>query len=133
MELTLNLVWLTLVAAMISLWLLRAPRRGHSLRLQWAALAMLALILFPVVSLTDDLQTAQNVVEDESYVRRCTAAQDHDSAPHLDLLHTAAMVEEVFSLLPLRQTLGTATASLAPCTPARVLLPSLANRPPPTA
>jgi len=38
--------------------------------MQIAALAMLILVLFPIISVSDDLQAAQNLAEDDVYLRR---------------------------------------------------------------
>jgi hypothetical protein len=70
MELLLNLAWVLLAAIMFCLWLRFAARAGVGSRLQFAALAVLLLILFPVISVTDDLQAAQNPAEADCLVRR---------------------------------------------------------------
>jgi len=77
MELALNLAWVMLAALMASLWLHVAPRTGSNRRMQLVALAALLLILFPVISVTDDLQAAQNLAETDCCQRRvhaCSAA-----------------------------------------------------------
>jgi hypothetical protein len=77
MELLLNLVWLTLCLAILCQWRRFAPGDGASRRVQWAAVAMLIVILFPVISVTDDLEAAQNPAEVESVMRR-----DHSATAH---------------------------------------------------
>ena len=78
MELFLNLAWGALAVVIVRLWMLHAPPEGASRRTQIAALTMLILILFPVISVTDDLQAAQNPAEDDISMRR-----DHATAnPH---------------------------------------------------
>jgi len=84
MELALNLAWAFLAAVMVCLWLRRAPRSGIDRRLQFVALAVLLLILFPVISVTDDLQAAQNPAEADCLVRR-----NHGTTP-LSLLTPVA-------------------------------------------
>lgn len=86
MELLLNLAWLLLAAMMICLWLCFAPRTGVSSCLQLVALAVLLLILFPVISVTDDLQAAQNPAEADCLVRR-----DHRATLHPILTPIAAL------------------------------------------
>ena len=54
MEIILNLAWIFLAAVIMWLWLRYAPCEGASRRTQVAALAMLIVILFPVISVTDD-------------------------------------------------------------------------------
>jgi hypothetical protein len=67
MELSLNLLWLLLaVASCAFLWRGGDNRnlgRWHSLR-QILSLACALVIVFPVISLTDDLHAAQVVMED---------------------------------------------------------------------
>src|ERR1035437_9217781 len=70
MELILNLAGLLVAAAMACLWLRWAPRKGFDRRTQLVALALLILILFPVISVTDDLLAAQNPAETDYLVRR---------------------------------------------------------------
>ena len=75
MELFLNLAWVALAALMFCLWLRFAPRTGpnrhtEKRRAQFVALAVLLLILFPVISVTDDLQAIQNPAETDSCLRR---------------------------------------------------------------
>ncbi len=78
MELLLNLAWVLLATLMFCSWLRFAPPTGANPRLQFVALAVLLLILFPVISVTDDLQAAQNPAEADCLVRR-----DHGcAAPH---------------------------------------------------
>ena len=70
MEFVLNFAWVLLAALMFCLWLRFASRTGVSPQLQFVALAVLLLILFPVISVTDDLQAAQNPAEADCLVRR---------------------------------------------------------------
>jgi len=70
MELVLNLAWIVLAALMYLLWIRCAPQKGADRRTQILALALVILILFPVISVTDDLMTAQNPAETESCQRK---------------------------------------------------------------
>ena len=132
MELFLNLAWVVLAALMFCLWPQFAPRafpggRMKDWRLQFVALAVLLLILFPVISVTDDLQAIQNPAETDS-----TARKDHIAAsPHSILPAVAALplpvLAELFSGLPRFAAPGDLP------TPA-ISYPALAsiqNRPPP--
>jgi len=82
MESILNLAWVLLAATMLCLWLHLGRRMGpvrqmHNRPLQFVALALLLLILFPVISVTDDLQVIQSAAEVSSSHRRhqvCTSA-----------------------------------------------------------
>ena len=60
MELTLNLAWMLLSAGMLWVLLRHAPREGKNRRMQLVALGVIALILLPVISVTDDLMVVQN-------------------------------------------------------------------------
>jgi hypothetical protein len=63
MELALNLVWLTLVVCLTALWLRHGPPPQASRRAQLVALALIAIIFLPAISMTDDLLAAQNPAE----------------------------------------------------------------------
>lgn len=91
MELALNLVWAVLAVSAMGVWLRfgsRSERRG-----QFIALSMLLLILFPVISVTDDLQLPQNPAEADCCLRR-----DHIvSNPHSILPLVSALPEAYIS------------------------------------
>lgn len=79
MELTLNLAWALLAALMFCLWLRFSVCIGPSRRMQLVALAVLLLILFPVISVTDDMQAAQNPAETDSCPRKDHVVSTHHS------------------------------------------------------
>jgi hypothetical protein len=128
MELLLNLAWMLLAALMISVWLRSAPSEGESRKTQFVALTLLILILFPVISVTDDLMAAQNPAEAD-----CCLRKDHVVASSHSMIPMAAA-------LPLptfaEMTLGIPHfAAPSNFTLPRVACPALAsiqNRPPPT-
>lgn len=78
MEILLNCVWLVLGLSLISAWSVQAWReRGYepervlpSRRLQFTAILLLLILLFPVISLTDD-------------IAMCTAPRDAERALRL--------------------------------------------------
>lgn len=70
MELILNLAWGVLAILLVRLWVLHAPRAKVSQNAQIVALALLILLLFPVISASDDLIAAQNPAEIETSLRR---------------------------------------------------------------
>src|SRR5580692_10952141 len=70
MELILNLAAALITVLMFLLWLRYAPRTGSNRSMQLVALAVLVLTLFPVISVTDDLQAALNPAETDCCVRR---------------------------------------------------------------
>jgi hypothetical protein len=129
MEMLLNFAWGLLAALMLCLWVHLAPRSSADRRMQFVALAVLLLILFPVISVTDDLQAMQNPAETDSCQRR-----DHaGSAPHSILTPVAAMPLPAVAELQY----GVWRVSIQSAGPARVIdhpaLASIQNRPPPAA
>jgi hypothetical protein len=132
MELFLNLAWLALAALMCCLWRRFAPRpdknRPADRRMQLIALAVLILILFPVISVTDDLQAAQNPAETDSCVRR-----DHECSVHHSIFPAAVanLPLPVFEVAPagLLRAIGPGARTISGV---RLQpLSSIQNRPPP--
>jgi hypothetical protein len=78
MELILNLAWILLAALALGQWMRFGAQGNCKPRVQCIALALLILILFPVVSVTDDLQAALNPAETDCFSRR----DDGFLAPH---------------------------------------------------
>jgi hypothetical protein len=129
MELALNLAWALLAAYLVRLWMVHARREGASRRTQIAALVMLILVLFPVISVTDDLLAAQNPAEVESSLRRDDGAlQSHSIVPVLAALPPVFFASPDFAA-PRCVTLCYSTTSTVK-SPA---LQSIQNRPPPSA
>src|ERR1700742_1756453 len=94
MEIFLNLAWMAVAVVSVVLWLRSERRTGKELRLPMIALAMLLLVLFPVISVSDDLWSIQNPAETDSAQRR-----DHSaSCPHCLL---SAIATPLASLLAL--------------------------------
>jgi hypothetical protein len=134
MELFLNLAWVLLAALMSCLWLRFAPRTGPELRMQErrtqvVALAVLILILFPVISVTDDLQSIQNPAEADSCLRR-----DHVVCnAHSIFPAAAALPLPVFTELSIGILRSIAPGSLPAPVVDHPALASIQNRPPPAA
>jgi hypothetical protein len=79
-ELFLNLAGVFVAVVLVGLWLRWSTREGFDRRTQIVALALLILVLFPVISVTDDLVAAQNPAETDSCVRRDYVAANVNSA-----------------------------------------------------
>ena len=132
MELFLNLAGALVAVAMVCLWLRWMPRASNgsvNLATQFIALALLILILFPVISVTDDLLAAQNPAETDSIQRRA-----HEVSGLCATISSAVCPVEA-ALVTLPPVIWSQVAALRvelflPATP--VLAP-VANRPPPTA
>jgi hypothetical protein len=129
MELSLNLIWLLLAALMLGLWLRFAPRSGSNQRMQLVALSVLILILFPVISVTDDLQAALNPAEVDSTLRRdhrCT--NPHSIMPAVAALPPRVATEISFSTLQIA-----APGEFPVRIHGKPALAPIQNRPPPCA
>jgi hypothetical protein len=71
MEVLLNTIWLLVAIAAVLFWLAleeqgAAARHEHSQSYRVVALACVLILLFPVISVTDDLHQEQAVMEDSS-------------------------------------------------------------------
>lgn len=129
MEIVLNLIWVLLAVVIVRLWMSQARQEGASAMTQLAALAILIAILFPVISVTDDLLTIQNPAELECCARRNHAA----SCPQTVFPVVAALVPPAFAT-PLFGFLRFVPRSSS--TDSSVNNPALVpiqNRPPPAA
>jgi uncharacterized membrane protein len=135
LELLFNLLWVMLSAALFGLWLVVRAGRAHEkpstqTRLQIVALCLLIVVLFPVVSLTDDLSACATPAEVEHLVRR--DLQDHPGG------HFGALAVIFATLLSSPHALGPGIFSRPSLamkigTPRRESLEILGNRPPPRA
>jgi len=68
MEVFLNSIWLVVAIGAFLFWQTEreSQRRDHSGRFRFLALACALVLLFPVISLTDDLHAEQAAMEDSS-------------------------------------------------------------------
>lgn len=70
MEILLNTTWLMVAFAAFLFWQVEmestAGRREHNRRYRFLALTVVLILLFPVISLTDDLHAEQAAMEDSS-------------------------------------------------------------------
>ena len=104
MELLLNLLWLLLV--MPAFWLWRysrtAPKRRKASPLHGLlALACLLVILFPVISATDDLHAMRAEMEESPTSKRSVSQSSGDkSSPAHTQLQPALTVTAKLSFLP---------------------------------
>lgn len=129
MELILNLIGAFVALALVCVWLRIGPRAGEVRRTQIVALAILILILFPVISITDDLVTAQNPADPDSCLRKVRELQALRQILPMALVQPQPAVEYIaFGLLRLAEP--GVSAVLTVDSPA---LAPVENRPPPTA
>lgn len=100
MESLFNLFWLALSSVLLVLWLYGQRQWSDeslrpSRRMQFVAIVMLILILFPVISLNDDLQAYSTPSETEHLARRGDQL-DHNHL--LPLIPAALSAMLLFSL-----------------------------------
>jgi hypothetical protein len=129
MEFFLNLAGAFVALALVCLWLRWAPHAGVDRRTQLVALALLILILFPVISVTDDLLAAQNPAETDSCVRR-----DHlELSMHSAFPVTGGLPEPVLAEHHSALLRFAAPGNLPVPVISSPALAPIENRPPPTA
>ena len=129
MELVLNLGWALSAAMFFGIWLRHSRQAGADRRTQLVALAVLVLILFPVISVTDDLQAMQNPAEADCCLRR-----DHVvSTAHSIFPSVAGVPPPVFAELSFGFLQVAAPGSLSAPVVDHPALAPIQNRPPPTA
>jgi len=111
------------------LWLRIGRRDQTSRRLPFIALVMLILLLFPVISVSDDLLSLQNPAETDTCQRR-----DHlASSPHFLFPVVAALPEPLFAELSFGFQHVIAPLNLPVIAIDNPALDAIQNRPPPTA
>lgn len=93
MEIFLNSVWALVVTAIACLWVRFGERTNGDRRTPFVAMAMLIFILFPVISVSDDLWSIQNPAETDTCQRRGLLAP----CPHCTVTAFAAHPEPAFT------------------------------------
>ena len=129
MEIFLNLAWACLAIVSVCLWMRFEHRTSAQRRLPLIALIMLLVILFPVISVSDDLWSLQNPAETDTCQRR------HQIAPslHSILPFIAAPLAPLFAQLNLDVRHFSASIDIPIETCAIPTLEGIENRPPPAA
>ncbi len=131
-----NLLWVAVTVALCAGWCARLQRnRSKSLlpaiAVQLVALALLAVVLLPVISLTDDLQACTTLAESEHLSRRGdlqpASDQPVDSLPLSLALLAAAPTATDMPLADFVRVEQSASQQM------RGFSRSLATRPPPAA
>lgn len=80
-EIFLNFAWAALAIALVGMWLRMGSPEDHSRRSQLIAIAVLIAVLFPVISVSDDLMAAQNPAETDNCQRRDHFLMPADAHP----------------------------------------------------
>jgi hypothetical protein len=135
MELLLNLLWLTLLLPAVLIWrrqsvCSRSFWHPHSFR-AFVLLGCLLVLLFPVVSATDDLHPIRNEIE-ESNSKRAVKQAHAVHSPDWNMGAPAAHVMEAASFGPDFETCGSVSEYL-PVSPERIFSGTSSCRAPPSA
>ncbi len=101
MELFLNSAWMLLAIAIGYLWLRFERRAPMDRRQPFIAMLVLVAILFPVISITDDLWALHNPAETETCQRRDMVSSSHVIFPAAAGLPLPALAELSFGFQPL--------------------------------
>jgi hypothetical protein len=136
MELLLNILWLLLALPAIWIWL-RRPESNEESRLfgklrPFLLLGCALVLLFPVISATDDLHAMRSEMEESSPSKRMVkqAASDKSgtSAPHSG--GSQALSTSIAELTSDQQVCGHVSATSVPA-PEQVLFSACGSRAPP--
>jgi hypothetical protein len=116
MELLLNLLWLTLVLPAVLIW----RRQSVSSKSLWhprsfravVLLGCLLVLLFPVVSATDDLHPIRNEIEESSPSRRAAKQAPATQSPDWIVSPPPPYLVQVASFRPDQETCGSVSEYL---------------------
>jgi hypothetical protein len=131
MEILLNLAWASVAITAVCIWKRTETRASKERRLPFIALVMLIVVLFPVISVSDDLWSIQNPAETDTLQRR---DYQHLASCTSLILPNVATASEAFFAQPdpirfhLAANLRESFLSLA-----ALAANEIANRPPPIA
>jgi hypothetical protein len=129
METFLNLAWACLAILSLGLWVRFEHRTGAQRRMPLIALVMLLVILFPVISVSDDLWSIQTPAETDTCQRRNQIAPSlHSIIPVL-----AAPLAPLFAQVTLDVQYFSAPVDLSTDRYGIPALEGIDNRPPPAA
>ena len=128
MELALNYVWLLAAATLLGLWWKQKRVTTRFWIGELLAIGALLIVLFPVVSVSDDLLVATNITESDNSIRRdLDGVHPHSTIPpSLLFLSLPVNTEEAMRTVEILHPPAAWVLS------APGLLSEQANRPPPT-
>jgi hypothetical protein len=87
MELILNVVWVLTAAAALACWWITDSRTKNKTGRELLSFVILLFILFPAISITDDLWAIHNPAETDILVRRSSGV-----SLHCDIVHHGPFV-----------------------------------------
>ncbi len=127
METFLNLAWALLALSSVCLWARFERRTGTDRRRPIVSLLMLIAVLFPVISVSDDLWSIQNPAETDILLRR----DHHGVSPHLILPTPTAACQPGFSGVVFTFRHSDALPQEPVAAPSAIPIGFIQNRPPP--
>ena len=125
----LNFAWAGLALLIVAFWLRLGPPSASDRRRQLIAILVLIAILFPVISVSDDLMAVQSATEQDSLQRRDYLAP---SSTHPVLLFAAIVPALVVDMSP-GSLRFVSVRSLPVPSRENLILAVFGNRPPPAA
>jgi hypothetical protein len=128
-EIFLNLAWTFLAIISLGLWMRFEHRTGAQSRMPLVALVMLLVMLFPVISVSDDLWSMQNPAETDTSLRRNQISQNLHSVFSV----MVAPLAPLFAQVNLDVQYFSAPVGLSTEKYALPALEGIDNRPPPAA
>ena len=129
-EILLNFAWAALAVLIVCLWLRIGDRTGIDRRRQLVAIAVLIAILFPVISVSDDLMAMQSATEQDGIQRRDHLVPAGSVHPILPFADTISELQGDFGLGTFRFS---STPSFQLPSIEHPELDGIQNRPPPMA
>ena len=127
MEPIFNLVWALVAVTGIGFWFMHGRSKAGSNRSSVIGLALLVVILFPVISVSDDLWSLQNPTESDSFHRR----DYRGGTPHFQPIAVSSLPKTFGpELISLSWRIGLSHLTASPTVQNPALRP-VENRPPP--
>jgi hypothetical protein len=107
MELLLNLIWIVLATGSFLILMWRQRQSGRQESISWRSLITLAcmlLLLFPIISASDDLHPGQTILEEASRRVQHFSSPSHISTggPANDMLPALLLLELMLALITLQ-------------------------------
>lgn len=129
MEIFLNSAWALVAICLTCIWIYIEPRSGAHRLVPLVALIMLVVILFPVISVSDDLWSIQNPAETDGSPRRDQLVSNfHSIVPDI-----ASLPEAPFAERSPQFARADAVAQRVSSVFDDAVLTAIENRPPPVA
>ena len=131
METLLNVLWILIAAGSLVAYIRLTPIDRRHWRLGFVALVCVCILLLPVISVTDDLNSETFTVEDFNVSKKLLKGAAH--LPAISLVDWVAISLSAISLAILRRRLWSKTEEIAASCPDYPCFPTILARAPPSA